>query len=146
MQPAPTEASQTATSVHQFSHTTSLHHGLSDSPEPAPGSLLPEDAGLPSHQRDDPDTASVSSRATSRGRQLNAGRVSSRHGSSQDSSPGSRIDEYEKAHAIIRKPSDGMIFQVVPTSQISNVSIQEFPNGKPPSIHLHSLLTYSQRC
>ncbi|RMZ76361.1 hypothetical protein DV738_g4962, partial [Chaetothyriales sp. CBS 135597] len=50
--------------------------------------------------------------------------------SSQASSPGSRIDEYERAHGVVRKRSDGMIFQVVPNAAgtTSRISVEDFPN------------------
>jgi hypothetical protein len=133
MQPAPTEFSPTATSVDFPNNPSHSHHGLPDVPASASGSVpsRAEDAGL-SPIPADTDAESVLSRATSRGRQptANAGRLS-RHDSSQDSSPGSRIDEYEKAHAntLPRRPSDDMIFQIVKSDKISNVFIQEFPNG-----------------
>lgn len=131
MQPAPTEASQTATSVEPpQTLTTSIQHGQPDFQQRTPGRLPREDAWVSSvDRRDDTDVASVSSGGGSRGRQPNARRISSRHASSQESSPGSRVDEYERAHATVRKPSDGMVFQVLPSSQSTNVPIQDFPNG-----------------
>ena len=131
MQSAPTEASQTATSVESSNNVSPIHHGQPDLQHQASDSLPREDVGeLPVDRPDDTDALSVSSGDTSRGRRSNTGRISSsRHGSSQESSPGSRIDEYERANATIRRPSNGMIFQVIRNSGDSNVSIQEFPNG-----------------
>ena len=133
MQSAPIENSPNATSVEtsQDSHHSD-HHGLPDPHQSASGSLpLQGGVGEPSHTAVDTDAASVSSAGTSRGRRPDAGRINNRKDSSQESSPGSRIDEYERANARIRKPSDGMVFQVVPNQngRASNVSIQEFPNG-----------------
>lgn len=124
MQPAPTEAFQNATSVETTQDsTTSSQHGLPDFQQPAPRSPPHEAVGEPGNDAADPETT--------RGRQPNAGRINLRNDSSQESSPGSRIDEYERANAVIRRPSDGMVFQVIPNAKgkPSNVSIQEFPNG-----------------
>jgi hypothetical protein len=131
MQSAPTEASQTATSVDPSSDSsTSNQYGLSDSHQQASGTVLLEHASVPSIERsDDVEAASVTSRGSSRGRQPKSGRLGNRQDTSQDSSPGSRIDEYERAHTVTRIPSDGMIFQVISNSGTSRVSIQDFPNG-----------------
>ena len=147
MQSAPTEASQTATSVDQSSSSPAFtQHGLPDIPLQASDTLFREDVRVPRVDRlDDNDAASVSSGGTSRGRQSHARRISSRHTSSQESSPGSRIDEYERAYATICKPSDGMIFHVIPNSTTSNVSIQEFPNGLDLIYPLSQPLTYLKR-
>ena len=131
MQPEPTEASQTATSVDQPAYSTlPIQHGHPDFQQWTPSNLPREGVRSdPIGRPDDTNAASVSSGAASRGRQPNTRRISSRHDSSQESSPGSRIDEYERAHATVRKPSNGMIFQVLPNTATTNVSIQEFPNG-----------------
>ena len=131
MQSAPTEGSQTSTSVnHPQGPSSSTHHGLPDSHLQASGNPLREDAGEPPTNRPNNSLRmSVPSDDTSRGRQAHAGRLSKRQDSSQESTPGSRIDEYEKAHANVRKLSDGMIFQVIPNAKSTNVSIDEFPNG-----------------
>ncbi|KAJ9622192.1 hypothetical protein H2204_011624 [Knufia peltigerae] len=86
--------------------------------------------GVSSAISDDLDSVSISSGDTQRGRSFNAGRISSRNDSSQSSSPGSRIDEYEKAHASHRKRSKGLIFQVIPSSRdkAQSVSLESFPN------------------
>ena len=143
MQSAPTEASPTATSVETTRNfPSSNHHGLPDTHQSASEpSYLQEGAREPDNPAVDTDTASVSSGGATRGRQPNAGRISTRNDSSQESSPGSRIDEYERANARTRKPSDGMIFQVIPNSKggASNVSIQDFPNGAPGSLFLDSV-------
>ena len=147
MQPAPTEASQTATSV-ESTHTTTppIQHGQPESQQQTPSHLFHEDVGASAIDRpDDTDAASISSGGASRGRQPNTGRISSRNDSSQESSPGSRIDEYERAHATVRKPSGGMIFQVVPSARSTNVSIQEFPNGMLLVPLCVCLLTFLQR-
>lgn len=147
MQPAPTEASQTATSVESSQTTTpSIQHGQPEFQQQTQSHLFHGDVRVsPIDRPDDTDAASTSSGGASRGRQPNTGRISSRNGSSQESSPGSRIDEYERAHATVRKPSDGMIFQVVPNSQSTNVSIQEFPNGMLLVALCLCLLTLLQR-
>jgi hypothetical protein len=134
MQPAPNEASQTATSVESSHRQPSpSNHGLQEHPDPASGRLsaggrASSDPALPP---DDSDALSVSSGGTSRGRRLDLQRLSSRDDSSHSSSPGSRIDEYERKHAKPRRRNDGMIFQVVPgTNASSSIAIEDFPNGK----------------
>ena len=135
MQSAPTEASQTATSVDSSQDpSTSSHHGLQDPEQQASDGLSRQETVRAPHEPapDDADALSVSSGGTSRGRQLDARRISNRTDSSQESSPGSRIDEYERAHTKVYKQSHGMMFQVVPTKdgQIAGVSVEEFPNGE----------------
>jgi hypothetical protein len=85
---------------------------------------------------DTSDNFSVSSGGTRRGRSADVGRLSRQHSSSQEGSPGSRIDDYERAFTKHRRTSDEMIFQVVPSARDkhSNVSIQSFPNGEKESI------------
>jgi len=142
MQPASPEASTTATLVDQIqdSSSSTSQHGLSDHfPQTSGGRATlwnHRESSTPSEETDD---ASVTSGSTRRGRRNDAGRMSSREGSSQEGSPGSRIDEYEKAHRRVRKPrQDGMIFQVVPTAKgkDSRLSIQDFPNGADDGIPL----------
>lgn len=133
MQSAPSESSQNATSVDQpqFPSPPS-QYGLPDILHDASGGFLRADSPRRSESvLEDTDAASVSSSGTQRGRSSNAGLRSSRDNSSQEGSPGSRIDEYEKAHAQPRKLSDGMIFQIVPSAKgkIDTVSIETFPNG-----------------
>ncbi|KIW12840.1 hypothetical protein PV08_08027 [Exophiala spinifera] len=86
--------------------------------------------GVSSSISDDIDSVSLSSGDTQRGRPFDAGRISSRNDSSDSSSPGSRIDEYEKAQASHRKPTRGLIFQVIPSpkDKTQSVSIESFPN------------------
>jgi hypothetical protein len=133
MQSAPHEAPQTATSLGTSQDPTSPpQHGLPDRDEPASGHL-PAGAGeLRSTTAADSDALSIASSTTSRGRRLDERRLSDRDDSSHSSSPGSRIDDYERKHAKPRKRSDGMIFQVVPNKdkgKEGNVGIEEFPNG-----------------
>ncbi|EXJ84682.1 hypothetical protein A1O3_05352 [Capronia epimyces CBS 606.96] len=47
-----------------------------------------------------------------------------------EGSPGSRIDEYERAHAQLQKRSDGMLFQIIPSAKgkPQTISIEDFPN------------------
>jgi hypothetical protein len=131
MQPAPNEASKTANTVGSSQdQSPDPHHGLQDVDEPASGHLSAGAGELRSTQPTDSDALSVSSTSTSRGRQLDTRRLSGRGDSSHSSSPGSRIDDYERKHAKPRKRSDGMIFQVVPSKGKENgVAIEEFPNG-----------------
>lgn len=131
MQPAPKEASQNANTVElSQDQPPHLHHGLQDLDEPASGHLSAGARELRSAPPTDSDALSVSSTSTSRGRQVDTSRLSARGDSSHSSSPGSRIDDYERKHAKPRKRSDGMIFQVVPSKdRDSNVAIEEFPNG-----------------
>ncbi len=147
MQPAPTESSQTATSIKPYPNTgTSIQHGQPDLQQQASGDLPRPDARVsPIDRSENKDAASTSTGGSSRGRQPNTSRISSRHNSSQESSPGSRIDEYERAQATDRKPSDGMIFQVIPNSKSTNLSIEEFPNGMLLIPDCACLLTSSQR-
>ncbi|KAL2444014.1 hypothetical protein ABEF95_014725 [Exophiala dermatitidis] len=132
MQPAPPEASSTATSVTQPQLSqTSAQHGLLDRDDRASGGALSGSRPRVSHSTvGDSDALSVSSAGTHGGRPANTRRVSSSDDSSQAGSPGSRIDEYERAHTRLQKRSDGMLFQVVPTAKgkPSRVSIEEFPN------------------
>ncbi|OQU94529.1 hypothetical protein CLAIMM_00878 [Cladophialophora immunda] len=133
MHPAPSEASQNATSVEptQQLPSPSTQHGLPDVEHEASGGLpSTRSPSEPTPDADEPfDNVSVHSSGTQRGRSSNARWISSRDSSSQGS-PGSRIDEYERAHTQYRKPSDGMIFQVIPSSKdkTSRVSIENFPN------------------
>lgn len=133
MQSAPSEVSQNATLVDQPQVSSPpSQYGLPDTLHTASGGFLRENGPwVPDSVVDDTDTASVSSGGTQRGRSTNAGRIRSRDAASQDGSPGSRIDEYEKAHAQPRKRSDGMVFQIVPSAKgkIDTVSIETFPNG-----------------
>lgn len=133
MQSAPSETSQNATSVDQPQVSSpSSQYGLPDILHVASNGFLRENSPrVPESAIEDTDAASVSSGDTQRGRSTNSRRINSRDNSSQEGSPGSRIDEYEKAHAQPRKPSDGMVFQIVPSAKgkIDNVSIETFPNG-----------------
>ena len=132
MQPAPPEASQNATSVDLSRLPSPLtQHGLSEIEQRASGGSLPWSSPRGSSSVPEADNLSVSSGGTRRGRSANAGRISSRENSSQEGSPGSRIDEYERAHAPLRKRSDGVIFQIVPSEKgkIQTLSIESFPNG-----------------
>lgn len=121
-----------ATSIENISDTSSsLQHGTSrDNIQASDGSPHLGLVRELSSASDAADDASVASSATSRGRRANPRRMSSR-GPSSHGSPGSQIDAYERAHAITRKPSDGMIFQVVPSSgnTDANVSVLDLPNG-----------------
>lgn len=139
MQPAPTEASQNATSVEiTLASPSTSNHGLQEHLQPASGSFSSsarEPQAVPS---DDNDALSVSSGDTSRGRQPNNRRLKSGQGSSPSTSPGSRIDDYERKHAKPRKRKDGMIFQVVPgKDKPGSGTIEEFPNGI-PLLRVHS--------
>lgn len=150
MHPAPPEASQTATSVDQTQQSLSppTQHGLSDNePRASGGTLSSDNPREPSHLLEDLDYLSVSSGGTQRGRSANAGRISSRDNSSQEGSPGSRIDEYERAHVQHRKRSDGIIFQIVPsaTDKSRRVFIESFPNGTTNILCSEVLLTGLQR-
>lgn len=134
MQSAPPESSYNATSVEiSPSHTPSSNHGLQDRPDLASGRPsagdreLPEPVLLP----DDSDALSVSSGSTSRGRRSDVRGLKGRDDSSHSSSPGSRIDEYERMHAKRSRRKDGMVFQVVQNSKDkeNGIAIEEFPNG-----------------
>ena len=132
MQSAPNEILQNATTVEPFHDpSTSLQHGLPESDIQASGRLSEGDRVPQAVPPDNSDASSVSSGGTSRGRQLRSGRLNSdATSSSHSSSPGSRIDEYERKHAKPRKRKDGMIFQVVQNKdKSSDVHIEEFPNG-----------------
>ena len=149
MHPAPPEASNNATSVDQSQlPPPPTQHGLSEIEQLASGgSLSWSSPRVPTSAPDEADNLSVSSRGTRRGRSANAGRISSRETSSQEGSPGSRIDEYERAHAQLRKRSDGIIFQIVPSAKgkIQTLSIESFPNGAMRYSRNELLLTQLQR-
>lgn len=145
---APPEASQTAPSVTSPQDSTSssqhglhsLHDHVSDSPH--------DERLVRDHQPapDLSDDASVASSTTSRGRRSDARRVNVFRQDSDDSSPGGRIDAYERANAIPRRPSDGMIFQVVPSGQnSSDVTVLDLPNGEITSDPFSPMLTSRQR-
>ena len=146
MHPDPTEASHNATSVDNQDSEPSLHHGLSEYQQQVSDSISLQDAvraplDPPSA---DEDFLPRSSRDTSRGRRHNAGRISNRGDSSQESSRGSRIDEYERADLQLKAkpPTENMMFQVIPAAkgQAGNVLIEEFPNGMPVYVRtLHRL-------
>lgn len=133
MQPAPSELPQTAISIENTSEPfISLQHGLSPTDELASaGFSSAEVVRVYSNATDEADNASVASNSTRRGRRFDTRRLSRSESSSQESSPGSRIDEYERAHASPRKPTDGMIFQVIPmvAGKQNRVSVLDFPNG-----------------
>ena len=133
MQPAPSEVSQTATSIESLPEPTrTFQHGLSPTDELASaGFSSAEVVRVSSTSADDADNASVTSTSTHRGRRFDTRRLSRSESSSQESSPGSRIDEYEKAHVTPRKPMDGMVFKIVPMAagKQNRVSVLDFPNG-----------------
>ncbi len=140
MQSAPIEDSQNATSVDQPEQPSPpAQHGLPHLEQSASdGTLLGSRLREPiPHSEDTLDNVSVSSGGTRRGRPLDAGRVSRQDNSSQEGSPGSRIDEYERAYTNYRRPSDEIIFQVVPSAKDkkSTVVIENFPNGTCTSTH-----------
>ena len=144
MQSAPPEASQNATSV-DSPHTQPFpsQHGQPSTSEQASDRLRRGDIGEPTLATDDADTVSNSSTSTGRGRRSDTGRLSGRTGSSNGGSPGSRIEEYEKAHQYGRKLSATMTFTVVADGKgkIRSASIDKFPNGKCSSgIVLHPLM------
>ena len=143
MQPAPPEHSHTANSENTPRDTSSNNqHGPSAIPDETSDSRSSQRPVEESSSNVDvPDDASVASSATSRGRRAGLRRMSSDR-NSQDSSPGSRIDAYEKTNAIVRRPSDGMIFQVVPSSgQPGDVSLLDMPNGRYSNIQIKLVLT-----
>ena len=154
MHPAPPEISQIANSVDQLQHPSShAQHGLPHLQQPASGGTLPRSSPREPtpHLEDTLDGVSVSSGGTQgpeRGRSSNTGRLSRQHSSSQEGSPGSRIDEYERAFTKYRRPSDEMIFQIVPSAKDkpSQVSIEGFPNGTRTTARIHRGTDISQRC
>lgn len=131
MQSAPPEDLPNATSG-TTEHTTipSSQHGLSSESDqtydgrPSGSSVTESSSAI-----DTADDASVASSSTSRGRRAGLRRMSTHD--SQESSPGSRIDAYERANAIRRRPSDGLIFQIVPSSGQpgSGSNMLDMPNG-----------------
>ena len=150
MQPAPPEALQNAISVNQAqSPSPPAQHGLSEHHQQASGGSRPASSPrVPCPAPDEADIVSVSTPATQRGRSANTGRISSRDNSSQEGSPGSRIDEPERAHAHFRKRSDGLIFQIVPSAKgkVPTVSIESFPNGTMSYPYNSLPLICGQRC
>lgn len=131
MQFAPPEDSPNALGTIAHDSSSNPQHGLqSVTGEPSDSfddnRLVREVSG----STEPSDDASVASSATSRGRQAIVGRMNARN-DSEESSPGSRIDAYEKAYATHRRPSDEMVFQVVPSSgPATGVSLPDMPNGK----------------
>lgn len=134
MQPAPFEAPQPATSVDQsHSPPNTVQHGSPNISDQASGRLPGgTDDREPSPETDEVDTISTTSDRSQRGRRASVEWLSSRSHSSQDGSPGYRIEEYERAHKSLRKPSHGVVFQVIPSLRDANntVSVEEFPNGQ----------------
>ena len=107
--------------------TSRNHHGLSTIFSTSPDGPLDERLYSES-AADDADNLSVTSAATGRGRRLNLRRMSSGQ-DSQESSPGSRIDVYERANAVPRRPLDGMVFQLIPSTNADGTSVMDMPNG-----------------
>jgi hypothetical protein len=144
MQSAPPEVLQTATSVDQPQlPSLPTQHGLPhDEQQASRGTLSRSSLREPNPNLEDTsDNVSVSSGGTQRGRSSNAGRLSRQHSSSQEGSPGSRIDEYERAFTKYRRSSDELMFQVVPSTKdkAQQVSIESFPNGESRFVHsIHS--------
>lgn len=134
MQPAPSEASQTATSVNQSpANLSSSQHGIQNHFEQAFGiSPHGDNAREPEQPLEAADDHSANARDAQRGRTTNTRRISNREGtSSHESSPGSRIEEYERAHTKPQAGSGGLMFQVVPTAKgrKNGTSVDDFPNG-----------------
>ncbi|KAK5079165.1 hypothetical protein LTR64_002415 [Lithohypha guttulata] len=129
MQSAPHQDPPNATSTNTHPSYSTNQHGLSTTDQFSDSRSQESAVREPTSIDDTPDDASVVSSATSRGRRANLHRVSTGR-DSQESSPGSRIDAYEKANTIPRRPSDGMIFQLVPSSGQpgSGVSLLDVPN------------------
>ena len=134
MQPAPSEAPQHVTSAdHSQYPPSTLQHGSPDNADQASGRARPgADDREPSPDLVDADAASIASNGSRRGRRAHAGWLSSRSNSSQEGSPGHRIEEYERAHKALRKPSIGVVFQVIPSAKDAQdkISVEEFPNGQ----------------
>lgn len=149
MQSARPEVSPNATLVDQPRNpSSSIQYGQPVNDRPASGGALHDSRpGVSLAVSDDLDSASVSSGDTQRGRPFNAGRINSRNDSSQSSSPGSRIDEYEKAQVSHRKRSKGLIFQVIPSpsDKTQIVSIESFPNGAARCFHSSAISNTMQR-
>lgn len=149
MQSEPIRASQTDTLADTQLSSTSTQHGLRHELEESSASLLPrEDDARISAVTEDPDEVSVSSEGSRRGRRIHPRRLSSSE-SSQTSSPGHRIEEYERSHAHLRRPSERFTFQIVSSVKDgkNTASIQEFPNGtsiNSPACRI-LLLIYVQR-
>lgn len=142
---APPEASQTAPSVQPLQdHTSASQHGLYPvHDQVSDGRPLERPEGEPSSAIDPSDDASVASSATSRGRRSDSRRMNNARQDSNESSPGSRVDAYERANAIPRRPSDGMIFQLVPSGRdSSDVTVLDLPNGTKHPYDEDSSLTF----
>ncbi|RMD43794.1 hypothetical protein DV735_g1364, partial [Chaetothyriales sp. CBS 134920] len=132
MQPEPPEVPPFTTSLGAYQDPfQTRQYGIAARHEPDPGSpRLGHGPREPGETTSDSDALSVSSSNATRGRQADTRGLSNRNESSQASSPGSRIDEYERAHGVVRRRSDGMIFQVIPSAvgTPSRISIEDFPN------------------
>ena len=145
MQPAPLAALQNTISEDRSTSSSTLQeYGLQCISEPAPDRTLANGDGRePTSPPDGADIASVASDGARRGRRLNAGRISSQPTSSQEGSPGSRIEAYEKANAIKPKMSGPLGFQVISSGNARNneSTIDNFPNGKTSSFLIGLKLT-----
>lgn len=139
---APPAISQTANPGNDPQDPSSTNqHGLSTNTDLASDGR-PDERLIrePSHL-DPPDDVSVDSSATSRGRRSDLRRMSTGH-ESPDSSPGSRVEAYERANAIPRRHSDGMVFQVLPSTGNSGTSVLDMPNGERDTLQTAPLLTF----
>jgi hypothetical protein len=141
MQSALPEPPKNATSVNQSQFPpNSIQHGSPDNPDQV-SDRLPDaaDDREPSAGTDEADTISIASNHSRRGRRANAEWLSSRSSSSQEGSPGYRIEEYERAHKSMRKPATGVIFKVILSARdaTNRISVQEFPNGQSSRAGMH---------
>lgn len=139
MQSQPTEVSQNEPVDDHISQSiSSAQHGIWTDVEPSSSPSLRRDAGEDSpHPGGSADAVSVSSAGSGRGRKPNSRRLKSHDRSSEGSSPGSRIEEYERSHLPSPCLGDGVLFQVIPSVKDvkKRLSVDQFPNGK-------SLLVY----
>lgn len=134
MQPRPTEFPQKEPADNPSSQSTSsAQHGLQNDLQPCPSPSLRREAGegFP-QQGHDADAVSVCSGGSERGRKANVRRLNSNDRSSQGSSPGNRIDDYERSHRSSPRSGGGLSFQVIPSLKNAKErsSVDQFPNGK----------------
>lgn len=140
MQSAPPEILQTATTpgILRDNHPSTQDGFYSDRDTGSGGRSTGDLASETHSGAQTSDDVSVVSSTTSRSGRTYTRRLSRQDTSSEERSPGSRIDAYERAHFGSRRPSDGMLFQVIPSTnhKDAQVSLLDLPNGESVSRYI----------